>query len=78
MLTAIILIAISALIGGIALVCFPARVIEFQRQFYLLINWRIEPVDMRKELNNTRGMGVSLIVCVIVLIIYAFVSGMLL
>ena len=40
----------------------PARTIEAQRRFYLRINWRIEPVSMRKEIRNTKLMGVFLII----------------
>jgi len=36
-----------------------------QRRFYLLINWRIEPVSMEKEIRNTRWMGLFLIALVL-------------
>ena len=38
-----------------------ALAIEIQRKFYLSINWRIEPVSMEKELNNTKVMGRMLV-----------------
>jgi hypothetical protein len=46
-----------------------ALAIELQRRFYLLINWRIEPVSMERELRMTRYMGIFLIVMVIVVLI---------
>ncbi len=56
-----IIFAVS-LAFGFYLLWRPAPVIEMQRQFYLLINWRIEPVSMDKEIRNTRIMGGALII----------------
>jgi hypothetical protein len=46
-----------------------AQAIELQRKFYLLINWRIEPVSIAQELRVTRYMGIFLIVMVLVVLI---------
>jgi hypothetical protein len=56
---------------GLFLAIKPAWAIEIQRRFYFLINWRMEPVSMEKELLNTRLMGVFLIVIALITIIYS-------
>jgi hypothetical protein len=75
MRTLIIVIAVCALAAGLALVRAPARAIDFQKRFYLSINWRMEPVDAAKELRNTRAMGVFLIVFVIAVLCYVALRG---
>ncbi|MFZ5800659.1 MAG: hypothetical protein ACOY3D_04695 [Candidatus Omnitrophota bacterium] len=56
----LILFFITGLAVGTFLFLRPSAALELQRRFYLKINWRIEPVDMQKELRNTRIMGVFL------------------
>ncbi|MBU1727226.1 MAG: hypothetical protein KJ880_06325 [Candidatus Omnitrophica bacterium] len=55
------LLILSVLILGFAIglmfILKPALAVEMQRRFYLLINWKMEPVSMSKELRNTRIMG---------------------
>lgn len=50
----------------------PARTIELQKKFYTLINWKIEPISMEKEIRNTRVMGLF----IVFLAVYAFVIAM--
>ncbi len=45
---------------GLFIIMKPELTIELQRRFYELINWRIEPVSMSKEIRNTRMMGMFL------------------
>jgi hypothetical protein len=58
----LILTIISA--AGVATGMFiffkPESTIEIQRKFYENINWRIEPVSMKKEIRNTKIMGIFL------------------
>ena len=56
-----LMILSGILIGGF-LIHNPSSAISFQKKFYEMINWRIEPVSMAKELRNTRIMGMFLIV----------------
>lgn len=56
------LIFVVSVILGLWMFLKPARTIEIQRKFYLKINWRIEPVSMRKEIRNTKLMGIFLII----------------
>ena len=42
----------------------PRQAIEIQKRFYLLINWRMEPVSMAVEIRNTKWMGMFLLSCV--------------
>ena len=48
---------------GIGFLCIknPAGVIRFQQIFYEHINWRLEPISLKKEIRNTRVMGFFLI-----------------
>ena len=67
-----ILAAFSAIgmITGLFVFLKPAQTIELQRKFYEMINWRIEPISMPKEIRNTRIMGLFLVVLSIVTVIY--------
>lgn len=62
-----LLIFLAALIflAGSFVFVDPARAIELQKRFYAKINWRIEPIDMRKELRNTKIMGLSMVIAAI-------------
>lgn len=48
----------------------PERSIDIQRRFYELINWKIEPVSIRKEIRNTRIMGAILVIIVVLISFY--------
>ena len=53
-----IIVIVFALATGI--ICFlnPRLTIKIQQRFYESINWKIEPINMEKEIKNTRFMGV--------------------
>jgi len=53
----------------------PMRMFEIQKKFYALINWRIEPISLTKEIRNTRGMGVILMVTVLLAAIFLICTG---
>jgi len=51
-------------------ICFlnPSLAIRLQQKFYAKINWKIEPINLNKELRNTRIMGmISLIITIMLL-----------
>ncbi len=48
----------------------PELTIEIQRKFYEKINWRIEPISMKKEIRNTKIMGIFLVAVAIATMIY--------
>ena len=60
----IILAIISAVSTVIGLFVFlkPELTIEIQRKFYEKLNWRIEPINVPKEIRNTKIMGMFLVV----------------
>lgn len=60
----LILIFIISLVIGVFMIINPAQAIEMQRRFYARINWKIEPISMKKEVRNTRIMGCFLIIVV--------------
>jgi hypothetical protein len=65
-----ILVAVMAFVNGV--VCFlnPKQAIRIQQKFYEKINWRLEPIDLNKELRNTRIMGMISLALSITLLIY--------
>jgi hypothetical protein len=69
-----IFIAIVAVVLGLGFSLFlkPGLVIELQKKFYALINWRIEPISLSKEIRNTKAMGLFLMFMVIVSVFLAF------
>ena len=69
-----ILIAVSAgaFLLGLFIYLRPLKVFDIQKNFYAMINWRIEPISMEKEIRNTRIMGVFLIVFIGLACGYAF------
>jgi len=69
-----ILIAAGSLILGLFIFARPLWVIEFQKRFYRLINWNIEPVSMEREIRNTRVMGLFLMIFVLGVAVYGLVK----
>jgi len=67
-----ILIQLAGIAIGLFLLLQPVLAIELQRRFYEKINWRIEPISMRKEIRNTRIMGIFLIVAGVLIIPFLF------
>lgn len=57
----LIIISVISILIGLFLFFKPSLAIEIQRRFYEKINWRIEPVSMKKEIINTKIMGLFLI-----------------
>jgi len=55
-------IAIFAGIFGVLLCFRPSFFIAMQIRFYAMINWRIEPISMTKEIRNTKFMGLSMVI----------------
>ncbi len=53
----LILLSLTGLMAGAFMVINPHLSIEIQKRFYYLINWKIEPVSLSKEIRNTRIMG---------------------
>lgn len=54
-------LSVSSIVCGLLCAKYPDKAILFQQRFYLKINWRIEPVSLKKEIRNTRIMGLFLI-----------------
>ncbi|MFC1480518.1 hypothetical protein ACFL5Y_03625 [Candidatus Omnitrophota bacterium] len=61
---------------GIFLLVKPALTIELQQKFYEKINWRMEPISIKKEIRNTQIMGVFLIALVILAVVYILSGGL--
>jgi len=73
--TIIFIIAVLiALLLGVYIYTNPQEIIEIQKQFYALINWRMEPISMSKEIRNTKLMGLFLIIFVLICCIYYWLN----
>ena len=68
----LILFSLIGLGSGAFMVINPCLSIEIQRRFYCLINWKIEPISLAKEIRNTRAMGWFLIILSIITIALVF------
>ncbi|MBI3602568.1 MAG: hypothetical protein HY209_06740 [Candidatus Omnitrophica bacterium] len=66
----LLLIAVATFAFGLFLMTKPLEAFEWQRRFYALINWRIEPISVEKEIRHTKLMGAFLILLTIVLCTY--------
>ena len=53
---------IISIVIGLFLFFKPILSIELQKRFYEKINWRIEPISFKKEIRNTKIMGIFLII----------------
>ena len=56
-------IAFMAIAVGYMLYKDPEKSIRFQIEFYRRINWRMEPIDLKKEIRSTRMMGLVGLFC---------------
>lgn len=70
--TVILMLAFLSVGFGLFIYCKPLKAFEIQKRFYELINWRIEPISVQKEIRNTRLMGVFLVLFVIGALLYVF------
>ena len=64
-----ILIAFFALANGILCLRNPQAAIHIQQCFYAKINWKLEPINLAKELRNTRIMGAISIFLALILLL---------
>ena len=60
-----VVISLFSVIFGLLIYLRPQLTIEAQERFYAKINWRIEPISVSREVRNTKIMGLSLIVFVV-------------
>ena len=65
-------IAVFAAAFGFFLYFSPCQAFEIQKKFYALINWRIEPISLEKEIRNTKCMGIFLFVFIFFACLYRF------
>lgn len=69
-----ILLSILGIAIGLFVFLKPELAIEIQRRFYELINWRIEPISMEKEIRNSKIMGIFLLVVAAITLIFCFIK----
>jgi len=74
-LAIMIILFLFSLILGFLLFKKPELAIEIQRKFYAKINWKIEPISMKKEIRNTKLMGLFLVIISLFAISYIVVKS---
>ena len=52
----------------------PRKIIDAQTAIYRLINWKMEPVSMEKEVRNTGIMGLALLILGIIALVYILMT----
>ena len=67
------IVALLSFLFGLFIFLNPQRTFAWQKSFYALINWRIEPISLSKEIRNTKLMGLFLIGFVLVACFYKFI-----
>lgn len=67
---AFVITVLAAFLLGGYIYAGPQKVIALQQKFYTLINWRMEPISMPKEIRNTKWMGLFLIVFAVICSVY--------
>lgn len=65
-----VIIALVGVITGLFCIINPQLVIQLQQRFYAIINWKIEPISVVKEVRNTKIMGYfSLITSMVIMVL---------
>jgi len=59
--TQLTIVFIAIVFGGL-LAWKPKKIIDIQIALYRPFNWKIEPISMKKEIRNTRIMGLAVLV----------------
>jgi len=61
-----------AILFGALIAWKPRKVIDLQTALYRPFNWKLEPISMKKEIRNTRLMGLTLVIISIVSFFLAY------
>jgi len=76
-MTQLLIAQLIVILGGCILGGYvflrPRKIIDLQIRFYALINWKVSPISMDKEIRNTKMMGFIVILfalCSSILILY--------
>lgn len=62
LLLAQFLVIFAGCVLGAIVFLKPRKVIDLQIRFYELINWKVTPISMEKEIRNTKMMGFVVII----------------
>ncbi len=71
----LVVVSVPVFLFGLFVFLKPIQMIEFQKAFYRCINWKMEPIDMAKEIRHTKWMGLFLMVFVVG-VWYCYVSNL--
>ena len=63
-------IAVIVIVFGALVAWKPKKVIDIQTAIYRPFNWKLEPINMEKEIKNTRIMGLVVMILGIVGLVY--------
>jgi hypothetical protein len=69
-----LVVAVFVTTFGALIALKPKKTIDIQIAIYKPFNWKIEPIDMQKEIKNTRIMGMIVLVLGIISLVYILFS----
>ena len=68
-----LMVSVIAVLFGALIAWKPRKVIDLQTAFYRPFNWKLETISMKKEIRNTRLMGLTLVIIGIVSFFLAYI-----
>ena len=68
-------VVVIATIFGALVAWKPKKTINTQTALYRPFNWKLEPIDIEKEIRNTRIMGLTVLILGILAFVYILVFG---
>ena len=67
-------VAVCAIVFGALIAWKPKKTIDTQIAIYRKINWKMEPVSMKKEMRNTQIMGLTVLIFGVISLVYFMLS----
>jgi hypothetical protein len=71
----LLIIAVSGSVLGVLSFISPALSLRLYQVIMAFFNWRVEPIDLKKELLTTRSFGLLMIVLSVAIFFVLFRSG---
>jgi hypothetical protein len=69
-----LVVAVFVTAFGVLIALKPKKTIDIQIAIYKPFNWKIEPIDMQREIKNTRIMGMIVLALGIISLVYILFS----
>lgn len=69
-----LMIVVIGMIFGALITWKPKKAIDIQIALYKPFNWKLEPIDMDKEIRNTRIMGMTVLILTVISLVYILIK----